>query len=58
MKNIKRAIGLSCIALLVGCERAEVKSEISAPLVRAMEVQVLDFHDKLYFPAVANAAEL
>ncbi|UTT84522.1 efflux RND transporter periplasmic adaptor subunit [Vibrio pelagius] len=57
MKSMKSAIGLSCLALLVGCERPEVTSEINVPLVRTMEVQVLDFHDKLYFPAVANAAE-
>ena len=57
MNHLKRVIGLSCLALLVGCERAEVTTEIKNPLIRSMEVKVLDFHDKLYFPAVANAAE-
>jgi len=57
MNNLKKVVGLSCIALLAGCERAVVTPETYVPLVGAMEVKVLDFHDKLYFPAVANAAE-
>ncbi|MEZ8631143.1 efflux RND transporter periplasmic adaptor subunit [Vibrio lentus] len=57
MKTIQMALGLSCLALLTACkDKASTESD-KLPLVKAIEISVLDFNDKLYFPAVANAAE-
>ncbi|CAH7034511.1 Efflux transporter periplasmic adaptor subunit [Vibrio chagasii] len=57
MSAFKLATGLSCLALLTACgEKPQVEVD-NTPLVKAIEISVLDFNDKLYFPAVANAAE-
>ncbi|MFS1936392.1 efflux RND transporter periplasmic adaptor subunit [Vibrio splendidus] len=43
--------------MLTACkDKASTESD-KLPLVKAIEISVLDFNDKLYFPAVANAAE-
>ncbi|MGB1974640.1 MAG: efflux RND transporter periplasmic adaptor subunit [Vibrio toranzoniae] len=57
MKTLKVAAGLSCLALLTACEDKQVTEVDNTPLVKAVEISVIDFSDKLYFPAVANAAE-
>ncbi len=57
MKIFKLATGLSCLALLTACEDKQVTEIDTTPLVKAIEITVLDFDNKLYFPAVANAAE-
>ncbi|MDN3699807.1 efflux RND transporter periplasmic adaptor subunit [Vibrio artabrorum] len=57
MKTLKVVVGLSCLALVTACEDKQVVVVDSTPLVKAIEISVIDFSDKLYFPAVANAAE-
>ncbi|MFA0678741.1 biotin/lipoyl-binding protein, partial [Vibrio sp. 10N.222.51.A6] len=57
MKTVSKAIGLSCLAMLTACKDKGVTEVEKLPLVKAIEISVLDFNDKLYFPAVANAAE-
>ncbi|MFA0372820.1 efflux RND transporter periplasmic adaptor subunit, partial [Vibrio sp. 10N.222.54.F6] len=57
MKALKVVAGMSCLALLTACEDKQVVEVNNTPLVKAIEISVIDFSDKLYFPAVANAAE-
>ncbi|MGR5250803.1 efflux RND transporter periplasmic adaptor subunit [Vibrio astriarenae] len=44
-------------AMMVGCERPTVEPEVFLPNVKVVLVGENDEVDKLYFPAIANAAE-
>ncbi|MGB1319927.1 MAG: efflux RND transporter periplasmic adaptor subunit [Vibrio gallaecicus] len=57
MKHFKTIACLSSLAFLSACSDSSTESVVATPKVKAIEIQKSDKHDKLYFPAVANAAE-
>ncbi|MDN3613101.1 efflux RND transporter periplasmic adaptor subunit [Vibrio gallaecicus] len=57
MKHFKTIACLSSLAFLSACSDSRTESVVATPKVKAIEIQKSDKHDKLYFPAVANAAE-
>ncbi|NOH98176.1 efflux RND transporter periplasmic adaptor subunit [Vibrio sp. 99-70-13A1] len=57
MKHFKTIACLSSLALLSACSDNSTESVVVTPKVKVIEIQKSDTHDKLYFPAVANAAE-
>ena len=47
MKTLKVAAGLSCLALLTACEDKQAVEVNNTPWVKAIEISVIDFSDKL-----------
>ncbi len=57
MSVSKCGVALICSVFLVACSKPEVGVRAEVPKVKITELGVSDLKNRLYFPAVANAAE-